>query len=280
MIINDTHRFLFVHIPKCAGTAIRQSLHGYDETNGAYTGVAEHPQLGYIDYMHIPLFVLQGYFSEEFAKLTRYGTYAVVRDPFVRFPSSLSQHLRSHCRRPIQEISPRSVRLMVDQLLRLLEDYRRPGSYLPYQYIHFQRQVDFVYHEGECLVENVYTIDRVDKMVAEIGARFGTNLAQMDGASASRANETRFYRNALVRSVVKPAKPILKICLSPRQWGTLKEVVGKYMFVSSDKSLRSIFNSDYVREFIADYYQDDIRLFQRVRESGQAGMLKAAATES
>jgi len=30
MIVNDTHRFAFVHIPKCAGSTIRLALAPYD----------------------------------------------------------------------------------------------------------------------------------------------------------------------------------------------------------------------------------------------------------
>lgn len=47
MIIDDRHRFVFVHIPKCAGTSVRQVLKQFDSYEGRWANAKrEHPELG------------------------------------------------------------------------------------------------------------------------------------------------------------------------------------------------------------------------------------------
>jgi hypothetical protein len=89
MIISDRHHFVFAHIPKCAGTSVRDALQHLDDRDGFYTGrVDQHPTLGLLDYVHIPLFNLRDHFRSEFEKAGDYWSFAVVRDPFGRFPSA------------------------------------------------------------------------------------------------------------------------------------------------------------------------------------------------
>ncbi|WP_280571280.1 hypothetical protein, partial [Chromohalobacter sp. 296-RDG] len=190
-------------------------------------------------------------------------------------------------KRPIHEMQPQEVRSALEQVLRLLQDYAQPSSYLPYQHIHFQRQTDFVYDEGQRLVERLYTTTQIDRMLSDIGARTGANLAQSEGATAPKANETRFYRNAWMRALVEPAKPALKGLLSPQRWAALKQATRNWVFVSSDRKLQAIFDSDYIRDFIMDYYRDDLRLFealceieQRPAAEGPPGSQKSADVKS
>lgn len=266
MIINDTHQFVFVHIPKCAGTTFRNVLRPYDQANGAFEVRTNHATLGHIDYGHIPLFILREHFREEYTKIKDYAAYAVVRDPFARFPSSLAQHFRMYQKRPIHEMKPREVHSTLEQVLRVLKDYAEPTSYLPCQYIHFQRQTDYVYDQRKCLVDKVYTTALINKMLSDVGTRIGENLVQNNGPTSSSVNQTRFYRNAWVRSLVGPVKPILKGLLPPKRWTALKQATQDWFFVSNDPNLQTIFESQYIRDFITDYYRDDLRLFEELRE--------------
>jgi hypothetical protein len=59
MIVSDRHRFVFIHIPKCAGTSVRNVLEGFDETGGRFnTRIADDPKFGRLDYTHLPLSIM------------------------------------------------------------------------------------------------------------------------------------------------------------------------------------------------------------------------------
>lgn len=268
MIINDTHKFVFIHIPKCAGTSVRHFLQPYDQMDGAHTArVADHPDLGRIDYVHIPLFVLREHFPAEHAKVLGYHSYAVIRDPYARFRSSLSQHLRKYSGHEISRMKPKAVQNAVDSALRLLRDHQAPKSYLPHQYIHFQRQIDFIYDQDKRLVEHIYSTRQIDRMLEHISAATGIRLAHPGNPAEVKANETRFYRNTWIRVLVESSKPVLKAVLREERWESLKQATQHRVFTSSDRRLQAIFDSDHVRDFIADYYQDDIDLFETVHQS-------------
>ena len=50
MIISDRNKFVFIHIPKCAGTSIRSRVEHLDDRNGAYSSrLDEHPELGLLN---------------------------------------------------------------------------------------------------------------------------------------------------------------------------------------------------------------------------------------
>lgn len=46
MIISDKYRFVFIHIPKCAGMTIQNQLQSFDDTNGAHMGKVANHQAG------------------------------------------------------------------------------------------------------------------------------------------------------------------------------------------------------------------------------------------
>lgn len=94
MIIDDTHQFVFVHIPKCAGSSVHAQLSLFDARDPASHRGGVHPVLGPIHFAHIPLRFLRDHFPAEFAKLGVYRSFALTRDPRARFVSATVQHLR------------------------------------------------------------------------------------------------------------------------------------------------------------------------------------------
>ena len=56
MIIDDQNKFVFVHIPKCAGSSIRSKLDVFDTTGGFLRPpVQEVDGVGLLDLAHLPL---------------------------------------------------------------------------------------------------------------------------------------------------------------------------------------------------------------------------------
>lgn len=266
MIINDTHQTIFIHIPKCAGTTVRRYLQPFDETGDAFTSrVDDHPELGCIDYVHIPLFILRKYFPTEYQKVRDYDAYTVIRDPRSRFPSSFSQHLRKYGQAPIENLKVETIRKELDDTIKILEHYSEESSYLPYQYIHFQRQIDFIDDQGERIVNHVNDISDISIMLANIGARLGDSMAIRQDVECPKANDTVIYRNDLIRLVVGTASGILKPLLSYGARKKLKHAVRDLLFIPRDKKLNDIFESHHVREFVNEYYKDDIKLYREIK---------------
>lgn len=98
MIISHKHKFVFLHNPKVAGTAIRQvleSLHD-DDTNFWHQGFV--PELDRVtDLAHLTWREIRRIRPE----VEDYESMVVVRNPYKRFLSGLQEHWRQHgCEMP------------------------------------------------------------------------------------------------------------------------------------------------------------------------------------
>lgn len=275
MIISDTHRFAFIHIPKCAGTTIRSRLKAFDDRDGAYTHfddpewarvhrAVEHSALGKLDYQHIPLFMLAEHFPNDFSLLKEYWTFTVVRDPFGRFASSLSQRLKKYCGTPIGSLARNEIETEIRRCIEYLSSRPRSSSVLPPEYIHFQRQSDYVYVNGERVVDTLYTVDEVNQLLADVGRHVGVELCEATNSPSLRANTTLVYRSDLIQHVVRAAGLGRRLALR-----ILPQLIKRYMrdrlLVPRDRRLMELFEQGDVKEFIRDYYAEDIALFERVR---------------
>jgi len=107
MVINEAHRFVFVHIPKCGGSSIREVLEKYNQwPHAGIPKVRETPTHGIIDHGHIPLFTLKELYPVSFDQVCSYESFAIVRNPFDRFFSSVQQKMRMDLFRANQVLRP------------------------------------------------------------------------------------------------------------------------------------------------------------------------------
>ena len=251
----------FIHIPKCAGLYIRSKLETYDDTDGAFSSRVEpHPELGVLDYVHIPLFTLRDYFPQEYAKVAEYWSFSVVRDPYKRFPSSLTQLFRMYADERIEEKSTREIRAKVDEVIDFLSGMSGKNSRLPAEYVHFQRQVDYVYVDGERIVDTAVPIDRFD--VLETAFYQHTGLVMNLGREDSKVNQQiPVMRNDFLKQAIESVRPYTGLLTKIIPEHT-KEKIRAYIYVPRDRRFNAIFESDYVKDFIKDYYRDDIRMFE------------------
>lgn len=264
MIIDDRHRIAFIHIPKCAGTTIRQYLQPYDRSMGAHTArVDTHPALGLLDYVHIPLFVLKEHFPEEFRLIREYWSFAVVRDPYKRFASSISQRVRMYGAKAIQDLTDRDMAKELESCIEYLSKHAEKRTLLPPEYIHFQRQVDYIYLDSERLVDCIYSTSQIEKLTADVLVRMGRDATSIERDKVSDKNKTIVYKNGLYRfifSFFKPIKGGLSIVLPKEIKNRIKDVI----FTDRDAKMGHLFESAAVKSFIEDYYREDIKIFKEV----------------
>jgi hypothetical protein len=263
LIISDRHQFVFVHIPKCAGTTIRKTLQHVDDRNGFYTRrVEQHAELGMLDYVHIPLFVLREYFQKDFELLKDYWSFAVVRDPFARFPSSIAQRFRMNGDQPIYNQGIADIRAEIDQTIDFLSKQPEGTHLLPAEYIHFQKQVDYIFLDEHQVMDAVYTVNEIDALLADLGERIGHDLIDgKTGKGGRKDNPTLVHRNEITRYLVKGIRPVAKYVYRALPLGARQKIRSRIL-VPPDRRLQSFFSSNYVQDFIRDYYCKDLEFWE------------------
>lgn len=266
MVISDRYQFAFVHVPKCAGMSVREAVSdtGRLDSTNFYWGVAPHRVLGLLDYAHIPLFVLEEHFREIFEKIERYRTLALVRDPFQRFPSSVSQRVQAYGPRRLGDLTADQIDAEVARVIEYLSARGSVQALLPADYIHFQRQADFLYLNGRQLVDTVFPVSKVGQLLDEIDRLIGLDRPQGRSAALPTVNRAVVSRNATLRRLLgigRPAAGLIKTVL-PR---AVEESLRSFFFVPRDLRWNSVFEQPYVRDFVRDYYAPDIETFERFR---------------
>ena len=254
MIISDRNKFVFIHIPKCAGTSIRSRIEHLDDRSGAYSSrLDEHPELGLLNYVHIPLKTLRDHFPHEYECLEAYRSLAVMRDPSARFVSSVYQYCNRYSDVEMRSHSITTLRRQVDQLIDTIEEQeaRNPGGRLPAKLIHFQRQHHFTHLDGAQVVQNIVDISQIDSALLEL---LGTSELRV--SDSIKANESRVFRNnglKILASSVRAIAPGIPRVLSLR----LSAKIKNYAYAPAKDRFATVFEDAKVRDFIARYYDFD-----------------------
>jgi hypothetical protein len=265
MIIDDEHRFAFVHNPKCGGTSVRNQLHHLDSYAGKFGNAADgsgvshkrrHPQLGLIAYTHIPLAFVETHFPEEYSKLIEYETFVLVRDPYSRFSSAVFQRLAEFGQIPRSEITPKRALQEAERVAKWLE---RRSEFCDIEYIHFAQQVSFV-DVGEQRVSNhAFAIEDVDHFATAVQQATGVRF---DVTVRDNANFVLPPEAASLKRVLKPLYRRLTTwkfrqrLLSLSRSHNLQDPSPHYATLLQDPS---------VRAFVESYYSDDFQLYNEAR---------------
>ncbi|WP_413875748.1 sulfotransferase family 2 domain-containing protein [Albidovulum sp.] len=148
MIISHRFQTVFIHIPKCAGTSIRETLVQADpdcQRMWGWRWMARHQRYG--DSAHVPLIDLQ---PQVMNAVRDYTVIALTRDPMTRFISAIHQHFMQHEYRR---------KLPVPEFLRELDSTNI--RYDP-AYVHFCPQHYFIYISTKRFVDHVLRIEDPD----------------------------------------------------------------------------------------------------------------------
>lgn len=218
-----------------------------------FDGTQEHPDLGQYDGNHVPLDVLRDVFPDDFNTISKLDSFAIIRDPYDRFVSSLAQRVRMFTNRSVQEMSAQEMQNEVDTVIAYLEGH---SGLLSRDYAHFQRQVDFVDLDGRHFVRHLFPIERTDAVVEEFGRRLGIEVRTGLKANYSRWNQTqriiksirsarKIYRSLLPQSVIQAVRQMILTVLPDQQ---------------PPRKYETLFASETVRDFITQYYARDIDL--------------------
>jgi hypothetical protein len=252
MLLSDELKFIFVHVPKCGGTSLRNSLGDMPGVgNPIAVPAAAMPFTN--DRNHLQMRHLKAYYPDTFAKFERYDSFAIARDPVSRFPSSLVQHHKMFHEGRFEALSLGDVRDLTAQIVARL---KAGDAAHDKRLIHFERQTSFTHLDDEQIVANVFRLNNLDGLAGEVARRTGyaiPSLNDTNKAHAFRSAPARALRLAVPRS----AKAVLRRHLPL----SAKRAIDRVFFrpVLGDK-MRDAILTPKVRAFIEDFYERDFEL--------------------
>ena len=95
MIISDSEKFVFVHNPKCGGMTWHSQLKHFDtRDNFFFEWKKVEGTERTLDMAHITPFQLRRFYPTVFEEVSGYLKFGFVRNPYQRFCSAVSQHLK------------------------------------------------------------------------------------------------------------------------------------------------------------------------------------------
>lgn len=266
MIINDSKKICFIHIPKCAGTSIRNMMQEFDDLNGLHSGKVEvHDELGLLDYVHIPLPILSEHFPDLYSKVKSYHSFAVIRDPYKRFASSITQRLKMYHKQKIQDLSNEKIQSEINSCIKFLNN-NQDQSLLPAEYIHFQRQSSYVFN-GDKIVKKLYLMENIKQCEVDISAIFDLEHSNDEFKKQLHSNKTVVYRSSVVRACYLTIKPFIVTLIKPILPDYVIAKLRNLVYVPRDNRMNKIFESNKVKEFIASYYKEDIELYNSLKRN-------------
>lgn len=146
MIIDHDRKFVFIHVPKTAGTSIRSQLvtDSQNQVNLWHQGwVSSESRV--VDLAHLPGYLAKRVLQREGAE--SYYKFAFVRDPKLRFISGLKEVARRHA----AEFGLGSL----SGLVSFLEHLRPASVAFDWTLVHLCPQHVFLYAEGSILVDEI-----------------------------------------------------------------------------------------------------------------------------
>ena len=257
MIISDEHRFVFVHIPKCAGTSVREQIARIDSYSGKFGLKGPHPKLGYIDYSHLPLKTLRDHFPEEFEKVCSYRSVALIREPRERFVSAIFQHLREFHGIAATSLSRKDAIRKAADIIKILDtgDVRQR-----LEFVHFNRQFDYLCVDGKIIVRDLFCMDDMMSFVDFVRARVNISLDV-----ARKSNASTVSRFSAVSRVKKALRPAYMKMLSSGGRDIIKNaMLSSGLYVSPNEFYDSVKNYPEVSDFVDHYYANDLDIYHAV----------------
>lgn len=254
MIISERHGFIFVHVPKCAGTSLRTQIVETDPDHIAMAEVGEHPVLGTIDFGHVTLGNLSAYFPEIYSYFGTLPSFAVMRDPLTRFGSALRQYLWRYEQTPMTLLPDDVLKIRAMEAMdRIRQEIDDPS----HQMIFFARQKDFVFHNQERIVDHLIPIENVSEFISYLSRLTGV---PMD--TGRKSNQNVDLRMKWIGPIAFRANAILRSALPLGLHSKIKDSALSVLASKQSAAASSgILDLPEVKNFVAEIYAEDQALY-------------------
>jgi hypothetical protein len=253
MIICDTHQFAFIHIPKCAGTSVRRALRSLDTTGEAFFRIVDHPVMGPVHLAHLTLADLEEHYPETFDKLLRYQSMAIVRDPLERFYSAVFQHLREFKHVPQSAFSAALVEQHAEAIVAHFEG---APSRFDLEYVHFNRQSDFIELKGQRIVRDIFAVTRMADAAMHLHRLTGVEIGD------DRRNPTTELRFAALRPMQRMLRERYARLVSAERRAQIREKMSRAGFYTQVPAQRFFRPGGRIEDLVRDFYARDFEIFE------------------
>lgn len=185
MIVSDTEKFVFIHNPKCGGMSCHNALLKYDTRNNIFFEWKPiGPEGKILDMAHVTPFQMRRFFPKAFAEVQGYVKFAFVRNPYHRFLSAVSQHLKlgtHYMRRSILSDAETFYRVAASFAL---DSLRHDPVQNDHKLVHFRPQVRFVNIDGHRWADLIFHLENPEELQ---GTPVAGWLAEMKDANRTDA---------------------------------------------------------------------------------------------
>ncbi len=160
MIVSDSEKFVFMHNPKVGGMTMRTALAAYDTRDNFFfewRTVGDPPKR--LDMAHITPFQFRRFFPEIFDGVVGYHKFGFVRNPYTRYLSALSQHLKlgtPYIRKAVME-DPGLFYSLANSFAR--NCLRKEPVERDFKLVHFRPQSHFLCLDRELWVDEVVRLE-------------------------------------------------------------------------------------------------------------------------
>lgn len=252
MIVSDPLKLAFMHIPKCAGSTVRNALAPFNSHR--FGDYFDYPDGGRQVFDHLPLADVRTHLPDVYKKIVAYESYAILREPRERFASALAQYLRSLQKLKLSRRSGtlfRQTALEVAAKLASAQERRAP------ELTFFQKQAAFVVVDGRRIVRHLYGFDELPRLSADLHLRHGIAVDLRE-----RRNQARVEDGAAVRTLKRVGRPLYRQILSEERTARMRLALRTLTGNSPQRLYRQLFDDDAVRAFVDDYYAEDRVLYE------------------
>ena len=129
--------------------------------------------------------------------------------------------------------------------------------------MHFQRQSDFVLFGGERMIDDLYPIESLNRLILEISEVF-----EIPPPPTPSRNVRRRHRFPLLATMLNRTKRGTQAILPQTYWKPAHDLALKLL--TEQGSHRDLKRHREVKEFIEAYYIKDAKLYREVRDWGRS----------
>lgn len=145
----------------------------------------------------------------------------------------------------------------IDEVIRYLT---RESTILNPEFIHFERQVSYIYADEKRIVDSIYPLENLKGMFKEIGYILGQNFAV-----PPRENQSVAYRSRFIGLMAEQSKRRLLSMGGRSLPDPIRKIARRFVYVPPRRHFSEIMNSVTIRDFVTSYYARDLVLYENIR---------------
>ncbi|TDE34250.1 sulfotransferase family 2 domain-containing protein [Antarcticimicrobium sediminis] len=165
MIVSDSEKFVFIHNPKCGGMSSHNALRKYDTRDNFFFEWKPVNDAGKIlDMAHITPVQMRKFFPRAFREVRGYLKFVFVRNPYHRFLSAVSQHLKlgtPYMRDAVLADPEAFYRVSASFAVTALRAHAVENDH---KLVHFRQQCNFVNLAGHRWADHVFRLEEPESL--------------------------------------------------------------------------------------------------------------------